>query len=135
MTQKIPETCRRCERGPLIHGTRWRRMPKDERKAVGGLYHGGRGLCGTCYNQIRHQRRLHDYEPVKRSREDMLEEWEMLRSDGVTDLAIAAERMGVTRAALDKCLERARRDGDPRGVRYHQGQLGGARQGSTRRAA
>ena len=130
MSQAIPERCRRCERGPLVHGARWRRLTRPERKATGGVEHCARGLCRTCYVVVLEQGALYDYEPVSRSREEVLDEWELLRSDGVTDLAIAAERIGTTRAALEKCLERARKAGDPRGQVYRNGQLGGVRQGT-----
>jgi len=130
MSQAIPKSCRRCERGPLVHGSRWRGLTKSERKATGGVEHCARGLCRACYESVLGQDALYDYEPVSRNSEEILEEWALLRSDGMTDLTIAAERIGTTRAALEKCLERARKAGDPRGQVYRNGQLGGIRQGS-----
>lgn len=107
----------------MITGWAWWRLTPEARQASDHVRLGARGLCHRCYQKSRYQPSP-GRPPIIR-REDMLSEWEILRSDGVTDLAIAAERIGTTRAALEKCLERARKAGDPRGQRYRNDQLGG----------
>lgn len=87
---------------------------KDE--VPGTLRMIGRGLCCACYRRAQREGTLDDYERTFRPREEMLEDWELLRSDGYT-VANAAPRMGMTCAALEKALRRAERDGDPRAGR------------------
>lgn len=72
---------------------------------------GGHGLCNRCY---RRARTAGTVEPTVRRRDEVLDEWAMLRDTGTTDLREAAERMGMTWTALDMALYRARKDGDPR---------------------
>lgn len=72
-----------------------------------------RGLCARCYS--RHQKRgtLDQFERLIRPRDYVLEDWLFLNEQGY-NRAQAAERMGMTRGALDRAIARARRDGDPR---------------------
>lgn len=108
----------------------------------------GYGLCTKHYNRLRRngdplasapKRPRPKRGPESRSAEEVLEEWAMLRSDGVTDLRVAAQRMGMSFSALDKALWRARKRGDERGIVRKNEDLGGIARGSTgygqRRAA
>lgn len=72
--------------------------------------HHARGLCDNCYPVIRRRHRLADYPPVVRSREAFLEDYTLLRSEGHTRGQIA-ERLGLTRGAVDQAISRARRAG------------------------
>lgn len=73
---------------------------------------GGQGHCRRCYQRARAHGKL---EVVVRRADDVLDEWVMLRDDGHADVRTAARRMGMTFAALDMALYRARKKGDPRG--------------------
>jgi predicted DNA-binding protein (UPF0251 family) len=98
-------------------------MTPDER--VGLARHEGHRLCTRCGKAaIRAETALATRAP-QRKREEVLEEWDLMRSDGVTDLTVAAKRMGMTRAGLQKALERARAAGDPRAITHGNSQLGG----------
>jgi hypothetical protein len=57
-----------------------------------------------------------DYPTQRWGADDMLDTWDELRREGYT-VRQAAERMGVTFAALDKALCRGKRRGDPRARR------------------
>lgn len=71
--------------------------------------HASRGLCHPCYHRLAPDERL-DYPRLNRSREDLVEDWELLRSEGYTKRQ-AAERLGMTFAAFDRAWHRARRAG------------------------
>lgn len=76
---------------------------------------GGRGLCRRDYGIRLRNGTLPPGNSGRRPMEETLEDWEMLRDDGVTSLEVAAARMGMSLAALDQALYRARKKGDPRG--------------------
>jgi hypothetical protein len=75
--------------------------------------HAGRGLCTPCYGWADRHNRLADYQPHKRSRDEVLEEWDWLRSDGVP-YKHAHQRIGMTPGAFERALQRARAAGDQR---------------------
>lgn len=75
-----------------------------------------RGLCNTCYHRNRYHGTLIDFERTTHAADELLDEWTLLRDDGY-GYRNAAARLGVTVAALDKALCRAKRRGDPRGSR------------------
>jgi hypothetical protein len=135
--RRTPSHCAGCARG-LVPQRAWQAMTPEERDTHPGRRHESRGLCPSCYWKLRRddllgQRRL-------RRADEVLEEWVLLRSDGVTDLGVAAKRIGMTRTALQQALYRARRRGDDRGRVHRNDQLsGGMLQGTTnigqRRAA
>jgi hypothetical protein len=77
--------------------------------------HEGRGLCTPCYERANYRGRLADHPRRTWSRDDVMTEWDLLRRDGHTR-AQAAERLGMTWAALDRAIWRARAAGDPRAV-------------------
>jgi hypothetical protein len=71
-----------------------------------------RGLCDSCY-QMHHNRGTLDQFPTMRtmrSRADFVADYELLRSEGYNRRLIA-ERLGMTRAAVDRAYWRAVRDG------------------------
>jgi hypothetical protein len=76
---------------------------------------GGRGLCGPCYSELYRTGGHLAYPARERAREDVLEVWfrehRARVRDGLCTLADAACDMGMTRAALDQVLVRARRAG------------------------
>lgn len=74
----------------------------------------GRGLCGYCHSQLTPDQRM-DYPRRNQSQDDVMAEWELLRSEGYTKQQ-AADRLGMTFAAFDRQFHRARRAGDPRAL-------------------
>jgi hypothetical protein len=101
MNELYGTVCRICGVHPL--------HPANQR-GVYALEHHGRGLCSTCHRWARHTGRLLDYERTSRSREDLLEDYRMLRGQGHSRVQIA-ERLGMKLTSLDTALLRARRDG------------------------
>lgn len=63
--------------------------------------HKGRGLCSGCYGVNRRRGTLAKFSRTTRLREDTFSEWQLLKSTGATRRE-AAERMGITVAALDR---------------------------------
>lgn len=106
--EKVPEaprtpSCAAC-RAPMVPRARWTRGERPE----GHKPIGARGLCRPCY---RRELRAEKFAPRRnRSLFEVLEDYRMIRDD-VATVAQAAERMGMTYAALDKALYRARRRG------------------------
>lgn len=74
-----------------------------------------RGLCSRCRRDLNGTDELYDYPARCRSRDEVLDEWDRLRLDGV-GRAQAAQRMGMTFGALDRAIHRGRNVGDPRAV-------------------
>lgn len=81
---------------------------------LGDTVHFGRGLCGRCWTKLDEDERL-DHEPTTRHRDDVLDDWLVLREEGHTK-AQAAERLGMTFEAFDRAFHRARAAGDPRAL-------------------
>lgn len=75
---------------------------------------GARGLCAACYDWVTRHGCVDDYARVTWPSDELLAEWDLLRRDGHT-MRQAAERLGVSYAALDKAIQRAK--GDPRAIR------------------
>ena len=100
--------CSRCGHD-LLEPRVFDALPGPDRK--GWRRHKGGGLCGRCDWYLRHPRqRTPRGEMVPRA--IILEEARMLVSDGETDIARMASRIGVTRDALTLALRRAERAGD-----------------------
>lgn len=76
----------------------------------------GRGLCEPCYVHNWKSGTLADFERTSRTRDELLDDWEILRRQGFS-MAHAADRLGITRKGLERAIDRARRDGDPRAKR------------------
>lgn len=87
-------------------------VPPRHRPA-GVLAHGSRGLCTTCRHHARVNGTIGEFERINRSRDDVLDDWVVLRRQGYSRRQ-AAERIGMRFAALDRAIQRARRAGDPR---------------------
>lgn len=103
--------CRDCGRN-MVPATAHRKMRAALRMRF--VRHLARGLCSGCYWRHKTDGSLLDFEARKLSRDELLTEWELLRSDGVR-LDVAAERIGTSAQALDRALHRALSDGDQRG--------------------
>lgn len=86
------------------------------RKPAGTRRHAGRGLCTRCYHRHKTAGTLEDFRPHSRRREDLYEDWTELRAQGL-DKRRAAERLGVSFAALDQAISRTRRGGYRPGTR------------------
>jgi hypothetical protein len=82
--------------------------------------HRTRGLCHPCARKAEANDTLLDRPARVRSNDEVLEEWTRLRTSGVFDLRVAAERMGMSYKALEKALWRGQKRGDPRAVRAHR---------------
>jgi hypothetical protein len=69
-----------------------------------------RGLCFNCYSRHRYHGTLEQFPPMRNywARAELLSEWDHLRRSGVS-MAEAAPRLGVTRKAIEKAIERERR--------------------------
>lgn len=78
-----------------------------------GNARGGRELCRSCYDLARHRGILGSYPRATRPVGDVLEDYVFLRADGVTPRNMPA-RLGMTRAAFERALYRARKRGDAR---------------------
>jgi hypothetical protein len=107
MTRPAAATqCRRCKVAikPFTSGGRGRAKAS------------ARGICGLCYFHIQGTDELLDYERVTRSRDDLLDDYELLRSDGLTWREIAA-RLHMPYATFERAMLRARKEGDPRARR------------------
>jgi hypothetical protein len=70
--------------------------------------HASRGVCENCHYHVVTRGLWDDYPRSTWPRELLLAEWEFLRQQGYTR-GQAAERLGVTRDAIDKAIARERR--------------------------
>lgn len=77
--------------------------------------HDGRGLCSSCYAAARQSGELIEHERVTRPRDEVLEDWAILRAQGHT-LTQAAPRIGIPYGSLRDAVRRARLAGDPRAL-------------------
>jgi len=72
-----------------------------------------RGLCSSCYSRHYYRGTIDQFPITYRPREHVIEDWLFLQAQGYTR-PHAAERMGMTRDALDHAIARAKRAGDER---------------------
>lgn len=101
--------CVRCKRRMLgKSGWDWR-DPKDRLnlRRSGWARTEARGLCSGCYSTIQQAGKLADYERITRSNRELLTEWAMLKQQGYS-IAQAADRLGVTRDAIEAAMKRRR---------------------------
>lgn len=98
----------------LMPWKRWYDASKDQRRtwtAAGILLHQGRGLCRRHYDHCRTNGTLVDFELKGVPRDVVLEEWERMDKGGSSRAEAAkllAPRLGMTYAALEKALDRAK---------------------------
>lgn len=115
---KPPEPCLGTCGRMMVPGYLYSKMPREERSGL--TFHSARGLCMRCRRAAERDGTFDDYEPRRRLNGDVLEEWELLRSQGVWDLKVAADRIGISYSALDMAIWRGAQKGDPRAVRPHR---------------
>jgi hypothetical protein len=77
--------------------------------------HRGCGLCSRCYDHIAPTQRV-DFPTVTRRRDDLLEDYVILRAEGMT-WRQCAQRLDVNYTAFERAMNRARAAGDPRAAR------------------
>ena len=73
------------------------------------MRHIGRGLCGRCYYFAQQFGVLHEYPRINRPYTWTWEDYDELAAQGYSRLH-AAERLGLTKAALEKAIERRPRE-------------------------
>jgi transposase-like protein len=106
---KVGPDVRRCRRCP------YPLVPVHATGLAGWRRHAGRGLCEPCHKRVLTTGELIDFERFTRSRDELLDEWVVLRAEGYT-MRQAAERLGMTHAGFQRAYHRARRAGDPRAL-------------------
>lgn len=86
-------------------------------KQTGTLWrHSAGGMCDRCWSREYRSITPAGYRLIITPWELIADDWVMLRDDGCS-VRDATPRLGVTVAALDQALTRAKRRGDPRGSR------------------
>lgn len=78
-------------------------------------HHVGRGLCQKCYEVFKYSGELIAFETLTRTRDELMEDWQILRSRGCTKRQ-AAQRIGMSFDSFNRAYSRARAAGDPRAV-------------------
>lgn len=78
-----------------------------------------RHLCDSCYHGEMDRGRPTRWPRATYGRDELMGEWEPLSRDHT--IAQAAARLGMTAAALDRAVCRARKAGDPRALRPRWG--------------
>lgn len=96
--------CRRCDRPFTLRGYR---------RSSG---HRARGLCDSCWGWADRNSRLCDYERLSRSRDELLEDYVLLRGQG-HDWGQCADPLGMTYDSFYRAMARARAAGDSRAGR------------------
>ena len=114
-----PEPCKGTCGRKVWPSVAYRKLSVAERRERGLVAHAARGLCHKCLRAAKANDTYDDLEPRFRTNDEVLAEWDLLRLQGVHDLKIAAERIGISYSALDKAIWRGRQKGDPRAVRPH----------------
>lgn len=99
-------TCRRC-------GVRLRPQRSD---APWRTRQVARGLCKPCYGHLNNTGGLVDYERVNRPRDDLLDDYVVLRDQGF-NWRQCAEKLRINYRTFETAMYRARRDGDPRAAK------------------
>lgn len=99
-------SCRHC--GKFVHPSRRGSSPESRPE--------GRGLCRPCWLLLGKTGELADYERPTRSRDDLLDDYVVLRGQG-HDWRQCAERLGMTYPSFERAMLRARKAGDPRARR------------------
>lgn len=117
----------RCRTGRPMAVTECRNCGRDLKPGKGEEGTAGRGLCPPCHTSLARSGDLVDVERITRPREDLLADYEILRSEGYT-WQQCAERLGMTYEAFERAMLRARADGDPRARRINEADYPAAQQ-------
>jgi hypothetical protein len=108
--------CLRCGRLVLPHS----RATRD------GVPYGqlmqGRGLCTRCYRNVEYHGQLLEYPRLTRSRDELLEDYEVLRRQGY-NWRECATILRINYPTFERALLRARAAGDPRARRLNEREL------------
>jgi len=96
----MTKTCARCGAGPLIPYVRWCAGDRN------GVRHCARGLCSRCWFRSNDDGTLIDYPRATMSRAELLEDFRLLREQGL-DRRQIAERLGMRKGSLNQALRRA----------------------------
>jgi hypothetical protein len=99
-----------------------------------GKNHRARGLCGACYDRALLAGTLDDYPPARLTRDELLTEYELLRLAGVPPWQMPG-RVGMTAAAFERGMLRARAARDPRARQWRGMQENGNDGGWTTKRA
>lgn len=89
--------------------------PMHPNRSFPGRYRCPRDLCNFCYKAASRTGEVIDFERTRRTRDELMHDWAMLRDEGYSKRQAAA-RLGMSLAAFDRAFHRARRAGDPRAV-------------------
>ena len=103
-----------CRRPTRCMGCNRAMAPYSQTQADGS-HHRARGLCSRCHSAFQYTGELIAFERLTRTRDELLEDWELLRAQGLTRRQ-AAERMRMPYLSFNRALQRARAGGDPRAV-------------------
>lgn len=76
----------------------------------------GRALCSYCYQWAKYHGVLWDYPRITMSRNDLLDDYTILRSEGYTWKQCAV-KLHMKYGTFERAMFRARRAGDPRALR------------------
>ena len=76
--------------------------------------HKSRRLCTSCYPRVLQRGELESYPRLRRSGDEVLDEYRHLREQGVRQHVDLAQRLGLSPGALSTLLWRARRVRDDR---------------------
>lgn len=101
MRLAYPTPCRVCNR-PL--------RPRSAGRGGPGAGHSARGLCHNCWKQAKADGDLPDHPRTHRPMAEVISDFNVLRLRQMT-VRKAADHMGMTYAALDRAISRARKAG------------------------
>jgi hypothetical protein len=82
--------------------------------------HAARGLCLPCWQTAKKTGQLPDIPRLTRTRDELLDDYVILRGEGYT-WRQCAQKLDMTYPAFERALLRARHDGDPRAARAGEG--------------
>lgn len=114
------DTCVRCTK-PILPDSRPNRKTVPNRRRSRS-----RGLCSPCYVWARYHDCLIDYPRITRSRDELLDDYVVLRRQGY-DWKNCAKKLGMNYSAFERALYRARAAGDDRARRLNEKELETAR--------
>lgn len=100
-------------------------LPNNKRTRVGianGELMNARGLCTTCYSNEEYHGRLQNWERTTRSRDELLDDYVILRQQGYT-WRNCARKLDMEYPAFERAMLRARAAGDDRARRLNEREL------------